>query len=215
MKKFIASLLCMALWVTLLPCVTYANDSVDETTENKYTSDEIIDLASSIWPEHEEKLRNPIVQPMTRTVDAEEDSVIIQESYNLSENEVIMYVEKESGTAFALIYESWKQSSQTTGSGYVEYKGNLYATCGACASSLINFTYRIYNSCYDKITNFGRFDNVNAYAIKQGQNDVETSSQPAYYSYTVNFVDPSYGWLYGSTIILLKVQNNEFYCSAE
>lgn len=188
---------------------------VNEATESKYTSDEIIDLASSIWPEYEEKLRNPIVQPMARVVDAEEDAVIIQESYNLSENEVIMYVEKESGTAFALIYESWKQASQTTGNGYVEYKGNLYATCGACSSSLINFTYRIYNSSYDKITDFGRFDNVNAYAITQGQNEVETSSQPALYSYTVNFVDPSYGWLYGSTIIVLKVQNNEFYCSAE
>lgn len=215
MKKFIACILCMVLCVTLLPCVTYANDKVDETVEVKYTGNEIIDLASDIWPEYEEKLRNPVVQPMTRTMNVEEDSVIIQETYNLSENEVIMYVEKESGTAFALIYENWYETSQTSGSGYVEYKGNLYATCGACSSSLLGFTYRIYNSSYDKIENYGYFQDVNATSTVQGKVKTETASSPAYYSYTVNFVDPSYGWLYGSTIIMLKVQNNQFSWSAQ
>lgn len=213
MKKILASILCMTLLVTLFPSISYANDIVDETVEYKYTNEEVLDLACNIWPEHEEILRNQKAKPASKVRSLEEDVVVLQKTHKLSENETIMYVEKASGMAFALVVENWVQSSQTSGSGYVEYGGSLYATCGTSASNLINFRYRIYTSDFDRITNYGIFDNTKVNVNEHGRRTIETATDPAYYTYQVDFVD-DLGWIYGSTIINFRIQNNEFYCSA-
>lgn len=172
-----------------------------------------MELACTIWPEYAEKLKNPQlgIAPTSRNELRHPDPVVIQETYTLNSNQTISYIEQASGLAYSLIVSNWYENSHTSSGNSDTYSGEFFTALGSCSSHLMGFQYTIYENAYDKINKHGEHNEVNStfFELTSQNQDYESSSKPAGYSYQVFFQDPE-GFLYGSTVINLLVGNDKF-----
>lgn len=212
MKKTMSLFLAFVLIMSVVNTSVFASELENNAgIAPGYSGEEVLALACAIWPEHADKLTTENISMVVGTSRSLTDEVIRTETYQISENESIQYVEYASGFALAA-RGGWYEGSHTSGSTYDTYQGNLTVASGISVSYLVNFTYRIYHSSYDKITNFGIFDNSFVSVYDHGKQSTETASSNAYYTYQVYF-ESTDGTLMGSAIANLTVGDNDFYWS--
>ena len=213
MKKLMSIGLTAMLLAGVCVAPTYASneDAIPDDIQIR-SGEDAIELACEIWPEYEDKLLWKDAKPLTRSA-AGDNKVVVQETQQLSENESITYVEYENGFAMVMTTSSWTEESHTSGSGYDDYTGGMYVASGMSSAHLLAFQYRINHSSYDQILSDGSMYTVHSSVYKHGFEPKESASGPAYYTYQVYFTD-DLGNLYGSSIVNLRIQNNNFTWSA-
>lgn len=213
MKKIMSFFLTIVLLMGVCIVPSSASDENMLPPDVKIRSGEdAIELACEIWPEYEDKLLWKDVKPLTRSA-AENNKIVVQKTHQISENEIITYIEYENGLAVVMANSNWIEDSHTSGSGYDDYSGSFFVASGMSTAHLLNFRYRINKSGYDQILSKGDMYTVQANVSTHGYKPSENASGPAYYTFQVYFVD-NLGNLYGSSIAGLQVGNNKFSWSA-
>lgn len=198
----------------VIACCCLASPAFAEAPETMvingqvYTADDTIDLASSIWPEYEEKLRNPQIAPQTRSFS--EDPVVIEKHEQLDEGIEITYIEKASGIAAAYITHLWTPGSSWSQYGGIVYNGTIFAAMGGCSCTISDFRYVISSSGYDWIDSYGSAYTVSTTYLLSPGRQYEDASGPATCTMFFNFYDSYTLLILGSTSITISVGNNNF-----
>ena len=213
MKKIMSMLLTVALVFSALCLPVYAeeNDPIPQDIQIR-SGEDALELACEIWPEYADKLMWEDLKPMTRSASMN-NPVVVQKTHQISDKESITYVEYANGFAMVMAVSNWQEDSFTAGPNYGQYTGGLYVTSGMSTAHLLGFTYRINYNTFDQIMDFGYMSTVHADVQEQGKWATESATGPAYYTYQVYFTD-DFGTLYGTSLVNLRVQNNQFTWSA-
>lgn len=130
-----------------------------EEIEPVLTYDELINLSCSAFPEYEDNIRNPQINPVRAY--SLEDPVVISESRAISENETATYQELASGLAFLSFTKTWDELSSSTSGNVKTVTAALYVYCSLSPEVFANwkFVYKINSAGYDSIVecdNYGK-----------------------------------------------------------
>ena len=209
-KVIIMKKLCLFIMVALM-CTMLFPLAAQAEEASILTYDELIELSCAAFPEHADNILNPDLGEATTY--ALRDPVVIEKSKAISDNEIVTYQEMASGRAFLSFSRSWNPS--TTSSGTV--KGILYVYCNLSPDyfALHDFEYKINNSGYDSIINFGR-TYLSTCSVTHGTNSVyekrnEDASGDAYAHYNLLFYPDDYAAITPSSCgVTLAVGGNNF-----
>lgn len=203
MKKAISLCLAMLLLIGMLPMGAIPA-SADEVESTRYTRDEIVAITCAAFPEYATSFTSQSVpEAMTCT---EDDPVVISETREVSDNEMVTYVQYASGVALSLLTKYWKVTNSSTSGNVTTYTGTLDVVCTTSTKvfRVVNFRYKINTSGYDSIVNsFSNTGTTATYKLAY-KNLTETSSSKAYVWYEVKFEPEDYAayTTYAARIIL-------------
>ncbi len=193
-KRFALFLSLVMVLSSVIPVCTFAAE------DNGASRDEIIALASDVFPEYRDKIQGsaptPCISPRTS---GEDDAVVCSVTRQVSDTEELTYVETRAGGTF-LIRSTQNDliTGSATGSSSSVSGGKFYTKTITIISPNENYAgevtlnrvqFTIYDSAYDIINSKGTYS-ANRYAIVTPDSSpkyAEDASGDATYKYTIVF----------------------------
>jgi len=190
LQKIFATILAVTLLVTVFPDYMYAEEQNGAyMVEDVEMRQVVIQKAIEAFPEYEKEIKGETEINLLKTRGIADDEVVINETRNLSENEIITYTQYESGIATAALgYVEGKEVTIIRDyADYATYSMDAWMTHSLSSTMLYiqDIEFAIYDLSFDKITNRGSLESDGAYL---GMRSTETSSKKALLEYR--------GWFY-------------------
>ncbi len=191
LQKMLITMLTLVLLLVAFPICSYAEegDNNAKMVDDPEMREVVIEKAITAFPEYEKQIKGEVEVNLSNARGIVNDEVVINETRNLSKNEIITYTQYESGiVTTALGYVEGKDVTVLYDGGtYRNYSMDAWMTHSLSSTMLYiqDINFRIYDNLYDKLIDRGSLVSSGAYL---GMRENETSAKKALVEYR--------GWFY-------------------
>ena len=206
-RRLLAFVLAVLLVVGTLPVTANA-------TDNRYTEDEIYQLAADAFPEYADKIlgRNTATAAYARSVPYDDFTTVFCETRQISETERVTYQEYANGENSVIFSVDQVVQDSMSGSGYSYYVVDIFvlSSLGVVCLVISQFAYTLVSGAYDQINSFG---STNTSTVDAGQylytRDEEGPAGPAFVQYYGDFPPAAIGTVAVRCILTINVGGNQ------